>query len=368
MVAELKKTNPAAAKALADQFYRRLAYQKEFATVQDARRAKATIESLGGEEGITELQSEITDFRTEAEEFANGDRGLLEKLHKSNPESTLKAGQHILDIFEETGNLQALDSMLLRPMVKRLQSVGLGRALVEAAKLVEDGKGQEAYDAIGRIGQWLAQVNGEAEKMGSERAKAPDPREKQLQEQRQKFDQEKQEFARTRLSNEITVANNVSLKRTLEPFFKEAGITEPEGKREFEQVIMNKVWAAMKDDKVYLRNAHNKKMQGNDAETVKFISAKFAELLPGIFRAHRNRHYPSLVRAAATPTNGAIPTNGKPVVKPAAAATAASSTGNAIRVQDAPKFDDVDWSKDPGDKLWTRGYAHLKNGKLVYFH
>ena len=124
-IANLKKlskaaTNPEdqkilaeAAKNLADKHFRFKAYEKEFPTVQDARQAKATLESLGGEEGITQMQEEVTDYRKEIEQFSNGDRGLIEQLYKGNPESTVKMVEAALDVFRENNNVNALDQVLL---------------------------------------------------------------------------------------------------------------------------------------------------------------------------------------------------------------------------------------------------------------
>ena len=168
-IAKLKKSDPAAAKLLAKQFYGRQAYEKEFPTVQDARQAKATIESLGGEEGISKLNEEVQDYRTEIEQFANGDPALIEQLYKCNPESTAKMVEAALDVFEKNNNVAALDQVILAPMVRRLQQVGLHGHLLKAAEFIKAGKGQEAYDTLGAVGEWLAKLTGDAEKMSNTR-------------------------------------------------------------------------------------------------------------------------------------------------------------------------------------------------------
>jgi hypothetical protein len=372
-IAALKKlakasTDPAqqkiladAAKNLADKHFRFKAYEKEFPTVQDARQAKATLESLGGEEGITEMQNEVTDYRKEIEQFSNGDRGLIEQLYKGNPESTAKMAQHVLDIFEEKGNVEALDNILLRPIVKRLQQVGLHSNLVKAANFIKEGKGQEAYDTLATVGEWLAKVTGDAEKLGSERSKAPDPREKDFQEREQRLQQQERDENTRRLSDEITTLNNRHMAKVLDPFFKELKLSH-EGKREFAQNVLRKVWAAMKEDKTYLRNAQNIRSKGDNKRTAEFISAKFAEKLPIIFRYYKNTLYPNLGRMATKPGQPAAAGGGKPAPQ-----KTAPTNGAAIKVADAPAFDEVDWTKTP-DSLWMRGFAYLKNGKYVNYY
>ena len=361
IVAELKKTNPGAAKALADQFYRRLAYQKEFPTVQDARRAKATIESLGGEEGITKLQDEVTDYRTEIEQFANGDPALITQLYEGNPKATVKMMQAGLDLLVQKNDVQGIKELLYPHMAQELVSGPLGQSLVEAAKFIEEGKGPEAYAKLEAIGKWLGKIRDDADNLKKNRTAPEDPREKQFKEREERLQTEERKRETQVLSEDITRLNNEHLRKTLDPFFKDAGIRTPEGKREFTQNLMNKVWAAMKADTVYVRQANNIRDKGDRQRTAQFISAKFAELLPGVFRTYRNSLYPSLAKAAAKPVT---PTNGKPAAPKSAIPT---NSGNAIQVAEAPKYDDVDWKKT-NDITWAKGFAYLTNGKYVYFH
>src|SRR5258705_7224530 len=109
------------------------------------------------------MQEEVSDYRKEIEQFSNGDRGLIEQLYKGNPESTVKMVEAALDVFRDNNNTAALDQVLMAPMVERLKQVGLHRKLVEAANFVKEGKGQEAYDTLGAIGEWLAKVTGDAD-------------------------------------------------------------------------------------------------------------------------------------------------------------------------------------------------------------
>jgi hypothetical protein len=349
-----------AAKNLADKHFRFKAYEKEFPTVQDARQAKATLESLGGEEGITSMQEEVSDYRKEIEQFSNGDRGLIESLYKSNPESTVKMVEAALDVFREGGNINALDQVLLAPMVQRLQQVGLHSNLLKVAEFIKAGDGQKAYDTLAAVGEWLAKLTGDAEKIGTERSKAPDPREKEFQEREQRLQQQEREENTRRLSDEITVLNNRHMAKVLDPFFKELKLTH-EGKREFAQNVLRKCWAAMKEDKTYLRNAQNIRSKGDNKRTAEFISAKFAEVLPAEFRKYKNTLYPNLGRVASTNGKPTPAAGGKPPAKPA------PTNGAAVRVAEAPAFDTVDWKKTP-DSLWMKGYAYLLNGKYVYYH
>ncbi len=360
-IAKLKKSDPAAAKLLAKQYYGRAAYEKEFPTVQDARQAKATIESLGGEEGISKLQEEVTDYRQEIEQFSNGDPALIEQLYKANPESTAKMVEHALDLFTKSGNVEALDQIILAPMVKRLQQVGLHGHLLKAAEFIKAGKGQEAYDTLGAVGEWLSKLTGDAEKMGTTRT-AKDPREEQFAKERQQLDQEKRENYDRSVGAEVNELNNRALNKVIGNFYKEVGL-DHEGKREFTQAVLQKIWSAMREDKVFQRQARDIKSKGDKTRTAQFINAKFAEVAPKIFRNYKNQMYPKLAQIAAKPNGQPPPTNGKPAPK---AAVTQPSNGQAIRVKDVPGPNEVDWAKDPGDKLWAKGLFYKPNDAKLY--
>src|SRR5262249_221817 len=90
-IAELAKTNKDAARAVRDAYFRPTALLKELPeaktfdeAIKTVRGMKATIESLGGEEGITKLNEEVGDYRREIDQFAKGDPALIKQLYEAN--------------------------------------------------------------------------------------------------------------------------------------------------------------------------------------------------------------------------------------------------------------------------------------------
>lgn len=364
-ISRLKKTDAAAAKLLAKQFYGRQAYEKEFPTVQEARQARATLDSLGGEEGITEMHNKVSDYEREMTQFANGDRALGEALYKQDPVAVVKNAANLVDILTDNGNMAGLDEVLLRPIVSRLRSVGMHENLVKAANFLREGNGQAAFDTLTGMGQWLAKITTEAEAMEKGRT-VKDPREEQFARERAELDREKRETYDRAIGEEVLRLNNNSLSKTIEPFFKEIRLKEA-GRKEFTKNLQSKVWAAMKEDKVFQRQAAAVKGQGDKVKIAQFMNAKFSELLPRIFRDYKNSLYPNLARAAARPANGQPTPASGPNGKPASPKAVTSINSAAIKVADAPAYDDVDWDKTDS-MLWVSGKAHLKNGKFVNFY
>ena len=85
-LASLKKVDPAAAKRVAEAYFKKQGYEKVFPTIHEARGAKATLEAVGGTKGIAEMQTAVSDYDREIAQFAQGDPELINNLWTSNPE------------------------------------------------------------------------------------------------------------------------------------------------------------------------------------------------------------------------------------------------------------------------------------------
>lgn len=356
-LAALKKVDPAAAKLVADAYFRHDAYKKVFPTVHEARGAKATIEALGGQEGIQDLQTEVGDYRNEITQFAKGDPQLISELWESNPEGLELSTAASIEMLGSK-SAEAFDRVVVPAMVARLEKAGFYNALATLGEHIKAGDGQKAYDLLTEVGKFFTEAKTLSKKQLDLKARV-DP-------ERQKFDQERQEFERQkhqeyegRIATNANTLNNRAMSRVVEPFFKELKIPT-EGRREFVQGLQNKVWAAMKADKAFQMQARTIQKKGDAAETAEFIHEKFAELLPGIFRTYRNSLYPNYSRLKTTkPAAGANGNaNGKGPTPPAKNIT----VGQGQR----PKHSDVDWTKT-SDLDWIRGKAVLVNGKSITF-
>lgn len=357
-IAALKKVNPAAAKAWAKDHYSLNAYQQEFGTVQEARAAKASLESLGGEEGITSLQEEVGDYRNEIEQFSNGDPALLEQLYQSNPESTITAAQNLLRLLAES-KLEHFDAAMIPAMNQRLENAEVYDSIAALKQFIKDGDGQKAWDLIGKLEGWFGRLKGIAEKTG-EKVKQRDPERDRFDQERQKFESEKAQHNDSLVAADVNKLNNSATGKVVEQFFKDIKLGT-EGRKEFVDKLNQKIWAAMKNDKAFQRQAKAIKERGDVQKTARFVSAKFTELLPDNFRALRNALYPSYKPGKAAPpkpaANGAAPANGARPAAPAAGSNGALTT--------KPNREDVDWSKT-SDVAWITGSGVvLKNGKTV---
>jgi hypothetical protein len=333
----------------------------------------AVIESLGGHEGIQNLQSEVTDYRKEITQFAEGNAELPQQLFESNPDGLAKSVAASINVLAER-DVERFKTAVRPGVVARMKQAGFTPTIQQIAQHILDGKGQDAYDLLQKMGNWVANEEQLQQKAVQTQAERNPEREK-LDTERREFETQKAQAYDQRVGVDVNQLNNESMKLVVEPFFKEIKLMDPKGRRKFIQAVQADVWEAMRLDKTWQMQAHAIKNKGDARETAEFLNQKFAELLPVHFRLNRNALYPAYKPAAKkvvpitkpNGTNSGAVTNGAPPPpkKPAAAPV---TNGSAIRLAagQRPGHNDVDWHKT-SDIDWIRGYATLTNGKRVQF-
>jgi hypothetical protein len=356
-LAALKKVDPAAAKTAAEAYFRADAYKKVFPTVHAARGAKATIDALGGTEGIKEIQTEVSDYRNEITQFAKGDAALIQNLWDANPEGVELSTAASIELIGSK-DPEMFDRVIAPAMVARLEKAGLYTALPQLAQLIKDGKGQEAYDLLANISKFFDNAKSLKAKQLELKTKK-DPEREKFEQEKSAFEKEKQKEYDGRIGLNANQLNNKAMAKVVDPFFKEIKLSN-EGRREFVQNLQNKIWAAMRADEAFQLQANTIKKSGDAKETAEFLAGKFEELLPEMFRQYRNMLYPAYANR-----------KGKPAPAAGAKANAAANGGapppKVNLAQGArPKHSDVDWTKT-SDVEWIQGKATLINGKRVEF-
>jgi hypothetical protein len=377
-LAKLKKIDPVVAKELANTYHRTQRIIKDTGSknlseaVNKVAANVAVIESLGGHEGIQNLQSEVNDYRTEITQFAEGDPALPAQLYEANPDGLVNSVAASIDLLAER-DVERFKNAVRPAVVARMKQAGFTPTIQQIAQHILDGKGQEAYDLLQKMGNWVTNEEQTQQKAVQTKAERNPEREKLTQE-RQEFETQKAQAYDNRVGVDVNVLNNDSMKAVLEPFFKEIKLVDLKGRRKFTQAVQQDIWQAMREDKTWQMQAHAIKRKGDAKETAEFINAKFAELLPVHFRLNRNALYPAYKPAKKVVpitkpngTNSGAATNGAPPPpKKPAAAPAASSGTIRLAAGQRPAHNDVDW-KTTDDLAWIRGSATRKNGKRVQF-
>ena len=375
-LAQLKKMGAegaAAAKRLAGTYFRANNLVKELGVknlseaVVKVRNQNATFEALGGEEGIEGMQTEISDYRREIDQFASGDPALLIQLNEANPEQFVTAIVNGLDLIGEK-NPEGLDKALFPHIVAKLEKSGMYKAIGNLANLIKEGKGQEAYDLTAELSQWLTKAKTFADNQKTLKTQR-NPEREALDRERKEIDQERRTNYNNAVSADVNKMNNLAQARIVEPFFKDLKLPN-EGRREFVNALNSRIWKKMEGDKIFQRNASAKLDKGDAAEAARYVSAKFQELLPGEFRTLRDVMYPHIVQKA--PAKAAAKPGAPAAGNGAGGGAPASDSSGFKLVAKMPAPSEIDWG--PGkttEEMYHvgrgEGRAILKTGAKIRF-
>lgn len=355
-IAELKKVDPESAKRVAENYFRMGGVMKEVGAstpseaVNKVRQMVATLDSLGGEQGITDLQTEVGDYRKEISQFASGDPALLTQLHEGNgPAFTKMVGQG-LELLA-TKDAELLDEALVPTMVARLEKAGFYSATKSLLELIQKGDGEASYKLAKEIDSWLTNAKGKAAKQLELKDKK-DPEREALNRDREALNTEKQQQFEGRISTDVNKSNNTAMSKIVEPFFKELKLRN-EGRREFVNALNSRIYASMKKDAAFQRAAKAIMGKGDQERATRFIHARFAELLPNEFKSLRDAMYPNY-------SKGGTKTSAAAGAKAAAAAPgkAAAPSTTVVPGKVYPRSA-VDTERTP-DVFLITGKAYLK--------
>jgi hypothetical protein len=358
-LAALKKVNPDAARRLSDTYHRAQAIIKDVGAttlseaVNKVRQMAGTLEALGGDEGITGLQTEVEDYRNEIQQFSEGDPALLAQLHEANPESFTTAITNGLELLA-TKSPDLMDRAILPTMVARLEKAGMYRTVQALANLIKEGKGQEAYDLTAELSDWLTKAKSMAAKQ-IEMKGQKDPKAEDLDRREQDIASKEQKAYERQISADVNRQNNLVTSKIVEPFFKQLNL-KTEGRREFINALNSRIWAAMKTDNGFQRAAKAIMGKGEVERASRFVHAKFAEILPDHFRKLRDAMYPNFTKGGTK--------IGTPLKKPAGNGKPDGASGQEVRVTAGKTYKraDVDIDGTPQVFLIT-GRAYLKGTK-----
>jgi hypothetical protein len=357
-LASLKKVDPAAAKRVAEAYFKKQGYEKVFPTIHEARGAKATLEAVGGTKGIQEMQTAVSDYDREIEQFGKGDPQLINQLWDSNPEGAELSAAAMIEVIGSK-SAEAFDRVVIPAMVSRLEKAGFFASMNELAGHIKEGDGQAAYDLLAKIGKFFTDAKGLQKKQLELKSKV-DPERTKFEKERSDFERQKTVEYENKIASNANVLNNKEMSKLVEPFFNKMKLPK-DGRRRFVQGLQTEVWAAMKADNEFQMQARTIQKKGDAGETAEFVAGKFAELLPGIYRKYRNELYPNYERIKGKGTPA--PKNGAGAATGGAAAGAGGGSGNIKLAPGArPEHSQVDWTKTP-DVDWIRGKCVLVNGK-----
>lgn len=171
----LKETDPTAYKAEKARFFEHREYKQTFPTVAEAKRVKQTLELVGGETGLQQMQTDISDFQRVAKQFMDGDPAFVDDLMAEDPIAFSTHIPHMLDKLREVDE-PAFNREVAKRVSAEHQAANLRPAIENIYSQIKAGKTDEALRALEAMAAWHDRIDNVAKQ-------EDDPRYKKLKEQ-----------------------------------------------------------------------------------------------------------------------------------------------------------------------------------------
>ena len=323
-------------------------YRKAFADPQSAIVAKETLETLGGDEGITALRQENQDFARELQMFAEGNPELLDDLIADDKDGFLKLAPAAFDKLRSV-NPELYNGEIIRGFDSILKSSGfpdgmntMASGVMELVSHIQEGRQQAAYDTARNLASWMQRF----QKLGTaERPQfnAPDERAKRLDERESELKRTEENNYRQDLNAQVNDTLKPMLQRALAPLMKGRTLTT-EQKQRLESAIYTDIAKDLQADKKFQEKRRMLGERRDSKGVINLFRGRLEELVPKIVKSvWSGSGFSSGAVRQAAPSNG----------------------NNVVSMGGKPRAEDIDWSKDRNRNRFMSGEATLKNGKTV---
>jgi hypothetical protein len=336
------------AEHLRGRYFKAQEYERLFPSPKDALMAKETLETLGGEEGIEQLQQERQQYAAELAMFAEGNPKLLDDLIADSKDGFIKLAPEAFDRLRSI-DPQLYNSVALGGFSDILKSSGfpdglntMAAGIAEMVDHIQNGRQNEAFGTARNLAAWFSKFKEMAgagrpkQNEPDERVKAIDQREKELQKTEEN---NYRQGVNSQLNSEVI---KPLLNKHLAPLMKGRTLT-PQQKQRLETQIYGDITKEVQSDK---RFQDKRRALGERHDTKGIMN---------LFRPRMEEIIPKVVKSVWAESGFG-----------GAARPAANGNGNqASIVSGKPRPEDIDWSKDKGRTRFMSGEATLKSGKIA---
>lgn len=348
----LKATDPAAARTLRDLYHQQQAFKQEFpGGLKDVQTLKATLDSVGGAEGLQSLSTEKHEWDGIDQKFAAGDASVLDTFIANSPEGFAKLVPSVLNKFyqQDTESYNHMMSSVVSSTLDNMQFLPALRAMASSLARITDQNGNKlCEEELGLIQGLEAQYKGLKELSAKAPVKKIDPEREKLTNERKAFEQERVQAIR----DEVSASTNEYAMGKYEGLIaaeSKLGIALPEkGTRSYQNMLKEidgEIGREMAKDKSVMQKFNALDATGKKADTIAYFNAQFDKIAPKVVQR--------VTKEWTTTKNPVAKTSAK---------TAATQTGG-LKLAKAPERDQIDFSKTTQkDIMLGRAYLKGRNG------
>lgn len=350
---KLREIDPKAAKSLRQALGHDLAYQESFKTPQDARVAKATIDAIGGTEGLATLQDTAVRFQEQETLSEAGDPALVKNYAKDFPDGFKKAAPVMLD------ELRAMDKdtynkVLLPHLVDSLEASGMGNVFNSLQEAAQNGDTEAVKKIAANLTQWLGGTQANAKQL---RASLAQPESDAIKSGWDELNKAKEaEFDKSWRAPVGQYASG-KIYKTGEPYIRNVAVGQ---QRAFFQEVIKEMDRRITGDKTYTtqEQALMKSKSRDINKIVAFKNAKIDTLVQSSVEKVAKEWKLTPKVAGSKPT-------GKPAAKPGTVAPVVgvgSTPQNPVYLKEKPPVADRDTTIKGAVDHQIAGRALMKSG------
>lgn len=350
-ISAVKQSNPEGAKMIRATYFENQQFKQNFATPAEAATIKATLEEIGGTEGIQQIQQE-------REEWAEVDRAVEEgraaELLKDNPELLTKNAVGVVNEWAKTapeqyGYYQNLVA------ANKMESLGLQGGLAQLHAYFKDTP-PEQWDPkgiLGFIGGLHDKIVDVREQAAQYEQKRTDPAKEQLERDRAQFEDQRRADFEGQVASEAETYLSGAVDKAIDTLLNGRKVDD-DARAIFRKEVTSEVWKKLGATQGFERQLEALYRTGDRAKSVAWIKQQYDRILgPGkaadvIAPLLRN------INPQRTTTQG-----NKPAQKET---QRSSSEPGVVNLREMPDWDQVNWSKTTTAD-YAMGKAVLTNGK-----
>jgi hypothetical protein len=336
----------AAFKELGNAYFREQAFKQHFATPQEAASAKQLIESIGGVDGITQMQQQAQRFQAQDDFLREGNPEVLADFAKDFPEGFAALAPHYLEKLAQV-NPEAFSAAVVPYAIGLLENAGMGNFIKAIAAETDPSRQKQM---LAQLDQWYASA-----KQGATRQPAArNPGEERLKQQQTELEQQRQQMFTEGVQSKVNATVNPELDRFTEQTAKAYNLNDAQ-KQAFRARLAARIIQQMNGDQTYKKQVDlRKNAKGATHESVgSYIASEFNRRLKDAAFQEANETWGAPKRGVAQPTG---------VVKAGSPKTAPN--GGPLFVSARPADAMMDLTRT-SDLDVIKGRAYLKDGRYV---
>ena len=343
-----------AAKLLNDGYSRYEAYKQVFPTVDDARNFKTQLDTLGGIEGIANMQSTLASVEETDALLESGDPRVLDAIFEDSPEGAKKLAPHFLNKLAKIDS-QTYERTLQPHLVRSLMESNFPQVLGYLASKLGDNA--DAKAVVANMQQWF-----EGQKSLAERTNADtlSPERDQLNKDREAIQSERRKDFETQVGGAVSTHINSELGGKLRPYAAALNALPVAVRQDVARACITELANALKADKAYQTqvNAMMGARKPDRDKIIAFNKNKVSSLANAVIE--------KVVKGYNLKPGAAAKANVSSSGKAKAGAQKASISTKIVKLNAPPKDADIDWShENMSTEAYIRHRAILKGGKMV---